>query len=53
MPFNDLAALEAALDDQVAAVLLEPIQSMAGVIVGEPDYLRGVQAALRPRGAPS
>ena len=51
VPFNDLDALEAALDDQVAAVLLEPIQSMAGVIVGDPDYLRGAQAACYRRGA--
>lgn len=51
VPFNDLAALEAVLDDQVAAVLLEPIQSMAGVIVGDPDYLRGVQTACYRRGA--
>jgi acetylornithine/succinyldiaminopimelate/putrescine aminotransferase len=51
VPFNDLAALEAALDEQVAAVLLEPIQSMAGVIVADPDYLRGVQTACYRRGA--
>ncbi|HEV2063634.1 MAG TPA: aminotransferase class III-fold pyridoxal phosphate-dependent enzyme [Thermoanaerobaculia bacterium] len=51
VPFNDLAALEASLDDQVAAVFLEPIQSMAGVIVGDPDYLRGVQTACYRRGA--
>jgi acetylornithine/succinyldiaminopimelate/putrescine aminotransferase len=51
VPFNDLAALEAALDDTVAAVLLEPIQSMAGVIPGDPDYLRGVQSACYRRGA--
>lgn len=51
VPFNDLAALEAALDENVAAVFLEPIQSLAGVIVGEPDYLRGVQSACYRRGA--
>src|SRR5262249_5829068 len=43
--WNDLAALEAALDDSVAAVFLEPIQSMAGVLPGDPEYLRGVQTA--------
>ena len=51
VPFNDLAALEAALDDRVAAVLLEPIQSMAGVIVGDPDTLRGIQTACYRTGA--
>ena len=51
VPFNDLEALTAALDDTVAAVLLEPIQSMAGVIAGEPDYLRAVQSACYRSGA--
>jgi acetylornithine/succinyldiaminopimelate/putrescine aminotransferase len=51
VPFNDLAPLEAALDETVAAVLLEPIQSMAGVISGEPDYLRAVQSACYRCGA--
>ncbi|MGN6612141.1 MAG: acetylornithine transaminase [Angustibacter sp.] len=31
LPFGDLAALEAALDDQVAALVLEPVQGEAGV----------------------
>jgi len=31
-PFGDLAAAEAAIDDRVAAVLIEPIQSLAGVV---------------------
>jgi acetylornithine/N-succinyldiaminopimelate aminotransferase len=31
LPFGDLAALEAAMDDDVAAVVLEPIQGEAGV----------------------
>ena len=51
VPFNDLNALEAALDENVAAVFLEPIQSLAGVIVGDPDYLRGVQTICYRRGA--
>jgi acetylornithine/N-succinyldiaminopimelate aminotransferase len=51
VPFGDLAVLEAALDETVAAVFLEPIQSLAGVITAEPDYLRGVQAACYRRGA--
>jgi acetylornithine aminotransferase/acetylornithine/N-succinyldiaminopimelate aminotransferase len=51
VPFGDLAALEAALDEHVAAVFLEPIQSLAGVITAEPDYLRGIQAACTRHGA--
>ena len=37
--YDDPAALEDALDDDVCAVLLEPIQGEAGVIVPSDDYL--------------
>jgi ornithine--oxo-acid transaminase len=46
VPFNDLAAMEAAFEEHhgnVAGVILEPIQSEAGVIVPEDEYLGGVQ----------
>ena len=33
VPFGDIAALEEAMDEDVAAVLLEPIQGEAGVVV--------------------
>ncbi len=39
VPFDDVVALEDALDDDVAAVLLEPIQGEAGVVVPSDDYL--------------
>jgi acetylornithine/N-succinyldiaminopimelate aminotransferase len=51
LPFNDLGAVEKAVDDKVAAVLLEPIQSMAGVIAASPDYLRGLRRLCDERGA--
>lgn len=38
VPFGDLGRLEAALDADTAAVILEPIQSMAGVRVAPNDY---------------
>jgi acetylornithine/N-succinyldiaminopimelate aminotransferase len=51
LPFGDLGAVEKAVDDKVAAVLLEPIQSMAGVIAASPDYLRGLRRLCDERGA--
>ncbi|MFF9525247.1 ornithine--oxo-acid transaminase [Streptomyces achromogenes] len=50
VPFNDLAALEAAVDDTTAAVLIEPIQGEAGVIVPDDGYLAGVRELTRRRG---
>lgn len=40
LPFGDLQALEAALDESVAAVVLEPIQGEAGVRPLSSEYLR-------------
>jgi ornithine--oxo-acid transaminase len=39
IPFGDLAALEAALDDETVAFLVEPIQGEAGVVVPPRGYL--------------
>jgi len=40
IPYNDLAALEQALQDpHVAAFMVEPIQGEAGVVVPDPGYL--------------
>lgn len=43
VPFGDAAALEEALDDTVVAVLLEPIQGEAGIIVPPKGYLKKVR----------
>ncbi|MET8977308.1 ornithine--oxo-acid transaminase [Streptomyces sp. NPDC004539] len=43
VPYNDLAALEAAIDETTAAVLIEPIQGEAGVLVPDDGYLSGVR----------
>ncbi|GGR82897.1 MULTISPECIES: ornithine--oxo-acid transaminase [Streptomyces] len=50
VPYNDLAALEAAVDDTTAAVLIEPIQGEAGVIVPDDGYLAGVRELTRRAG---
>ncbi|GLW16407.1 ornithine--oxo-acid transaminase [Streptomyces sp. NBRC 13847] len=49
VPYGDAAALEAALDDDTVAVLLEPIQGEAGVRVPPPGYLARVRELTRSR----
>ncbi len=49
VPFGDAAALAAAIDDDTVAVLLEPIQGEAGIIVPPDDYLPAVRALCRER----
>ncbi len=45
VPYNDLAALETALQDpNVAAYMVEPIQGEAGVVIPTDGYLKGVRA---------
>lgn len=41
--YGDAAALEAAIDEHTAAVLIEPIQGEAGVIMPPEGYLRAVR----------
>ncbi|MFD7976561.1 ornithine--oxo-acid transaminase [Streptomyces sp. NPDC059071] len=43
VPYGDLTALETAVTENTVAVLLEPIQGEAGVLVPPPGYLRGVR----------
>ncbi len=50
VPFNDLAALEAAVDDETCAVLLEPIQGEGGVNVPASGYLPAVRALCDRKG---
>lgn len=50
VPYNDLEALAAALDERTVAVLLEPLQSEAGAIPATLDYLQGVARLCRERG---
>ena len=44
VPYGDLDAMRAAIDDTTVAVLIEPIQGEAGVLVPPPGYLPGVRA---------
>jgi ornithine--oxo-acid transaminase len=48
IPYNDLAALEVALEDpNVAGFLVEPIQGEAGVMVPDEGYLRNAAAICK------
>ncbi|WP_030682577.1 ornithine--oxo-acid transaminase [Streptomyces cellulosae] len=49
VPFGDLTALRAAVTENTVAVLLEPIQGEAGVLVPPAGYLAGVRELTRER----
>lgn len=51
VPLNDIAALEAAVDGNTAAVMLEPIQGESGVRPCTPEYLRAARDICDARGA--
>lgn len=49
--FDDIMALEAAIDNETAAVILEPIQGEGGIIVPRDGYLTEVRALCDKYGA--
>jgi acetylornithine/N-succinyldiaminopimelate aminotransferase len=51
VPFNDVAALEAAVDESVAAVIVEPVQGFAGARDCAPEFLRAARRICRERQA--
>jgi predicted acetylornithine/succinylornithine family transaminase len=51
VPFGELEALEAALTEEVCAVLLEPIQAEGGMNVPPEEYLPAVRELCTQRGA--
>lgn len=51
VPYNDLGALEAAIDEKkTMAVMVEPIQAEGGVIVADEGYMRGLREICDQRG---
>jgi len=50
VPYNDLSALEAAVDGKTCAVLVEPVQAEGGVRVPDPGYLKGVREICDRKG---
>ena len=50
VPYNDVRALSSALDEDVAAVIVEPVQGEGGVRVPSHDYLERVSDLCRANG---
>lgn len=51
VPFNNTAALETAITDQTAAVVLEVVQGESGVHLGTREFLQTAERLCRERGA--
>lgn len=51
VPYGDADALAKAVDDTVAAVILEPIQGEAGVVVPPDGYLKAARSITSEHGA--
>ena len=51
LPWNDLGAVAAALNDKTAAVMLEPVQGEGGVRPAPPAFLQGLRKLTQERGA--
>ena len=51
LPFNDLDAARAAIDDETCAVIVEPIQGEGGVITATPEFLKGLRELCDQHGA--
>ncbi|MFB0772490.1 bifunctional acetylornithine/succinyldiaminopimelate transaminase [Proteus cibi] len=43
VPFNDLEAVKAVMDDHTCAVVLEPVQGEGGVTAATPEFMRGLR----------
>jgi len=51
VPFGDIAALEATINDTIAAVILEPIQGENGIFVAPDGYIQAVRKLCDQHGA--
>ena len=40
LPYNDIAALEAAVSDKTCAIIMEPLQGEGGIIEGNPAFIK-------------
>lgn len=44
VPFNDLDAVKAVIDDHTCAIVVEPIQGEGGVVPATPEFMQGLRA---------
>ncbi|WP_416190670.1 acetylornithine/succinyldiaminopimelate transaminase [Neisseria sp. CCUG12390] len=51
VPFNDIAALEAAVGEQTCAVIIEPVQGESGILPAEREYLEAARRLCDRHGA--
>ena len=51
VPFNDITALESAVDTTVAAVIVEPVQGFAGARECSPEFLQAARRSCSMHGA--
>ncbi|MGD8787763.1 MAG: aspartate aminotransferase family protein [Phycisphaerales bacterium] len=51
VPFNDIVALESAFSDEVAAVMVEPIQGEGGINIADAEYLQAIRRLCDENGA--
>ena len=51
IPYNDVEALEKAVDGETAAVILEPVQGEGGVRPAAPEFLQAAREVTREKGA--
>ena len=51
VPYNKVEALEKAVSDQTAALILEAVQGEGGIFPADPDYLKEAQRICREKGA--
>jgi acetylornithine/N-succinyldiaminopimelate aminotransferase len=51
VPFNDIKALEEAFTDEVAAVMVEPIQGEGGINIATSEYLSAIRELCDKNGA--
>jgi acetylornithine/N-succinyldiaminopimelate aminotransferase len=50
IPFNDLAAARAAIDEKTVAIMIEPVQGEGGAVPAEAGYVRGLRELCDEKG---